>query len=244
MIAGDSSSGTTLARDLSASMTWMTRVKPAYDGSDVDPIVHDQSPRLPHRSRHRRVARHRLCHRAGAGQSRRACHRGGANARRPRRTRRRHPQRRRQRDAGAAQPHRLRRHRAARRGAARAPWQARHPGRQCRRRRPVVAARPYRAEAVERRDGRQRHREFSADPLHGAVAQSNPMPAARCSSPRAPPTRPRPISAPTRRRKRRWKRWCGPGPTKPHRRRSGSTCSIPARSAPGCAPSSCPAKIR
>ena len=62
----------------------------------------------------------------------------------------------------------------ARLGAAlqRTPRQARHSRRQCRRRRPVLAARPYRAEAVERRDGRQRHRELSADPLHGAAAAS------------------------------------------------------------------------
>jgi NAD(P)-dependent dehydrogenase (short-subunit alcohol dehydrogenase family) len=42
---------------------------------------------------------------------RRACRGGGAHARRPGRARRRDPQGRRQRHAGAAQPHRFRRHR-------------------------------------------------------------------------------------------------------------------------------------
>ena len=91
---------------------------------------------------------------------------------RPRRTRRRNPKGRRQRHAGAAQPHRLRGHRAAWRGAARAPRQARHSRRQCRRRRSFLAARPYRAEAVDRRDGDQRTGELPVDPLHGAAAQA------------------------------------------------------------------------
>ena len=65
--------------------------------------------------------------------------------------------------------------------------------------RPVLAARPYRAEAVERRDGGQRHREFPVDPLHGAAAASSPTPAARCSSPRAPRNKAHRLSRPLRR---------------------------------------------
>ena len=58
---------------------------------DLIELAHDQTPRLPYRSRHRRLARHRLCHRARACQSRRACGCPGAHARRPGRARRRDP---------------------------------------------------------------------------------------------------------------------------------------------------------
>ena len=47
------------------------------------------------------------------------------------------------------------------------------------------------------------------------LLRNSPTPAAPCSSPRAPPARRPPISAPTRPRRPRWRRWCGSGPTRP-----------------------------
>ncbi len=151
---------------------------------------------------------------------------------------------RRQRHAGAAQPHRFRRHRPARRGAARASRQARHSGRQCRRGRPFLAARPYRDETVERRDGDQRHREFPVDPLHGAAAQ-------------AIRRRPRGVHHLRRRQQGAGlsrslrglegsarSAGAGLGPRDRDDSRFASICSAPARSAPGCAPRYFPAKTR
>ena len=102
------------------------------------------------------------------------------------------------RDARAARPQGLRRHRPARRRAQRALRQARRPGRQCRHSRRALAARPCRAEGLGRRDRGQRHRQLAPDPLAWIRCCRNPMPAARCSSPRARRGRRAPIGAPTR----------------------------------------------
>ena len=145
---------------------------PCFRRDDDRVYFNDHSPFLPHRSRHRRLARHRLCHRARAGKGRRPCDRGGANAGAgSKNSTMKFALRRRHRDPGAAQSDRFRWHRPAWRGAAGTPRQARHSRRQCRRRRSLLAARAYRAEVVERRDGDQRVGQLPVDPLHGAAAE-------------------------------------------------------------------------
>ncbi len=142
---------------------------------------------------------------------------------------------RRQRDAGAGRSRRPRRAGAARRRAERTLRQARRAGRQCRRARARVAARPYRTEAVDRRDDDQRHREFPADPLHGAAAAQLRRRArgVRLVGRRQQCAR---LYRPLRDVKgRAGSRWCGPGPRRSRPPASAPICSIPARSARACA---------
>ena len=121
-------------------------------------------------------------------QGRRACGRGRAHRRRARGARRRDPGGRRHAPRWCRSTSRTT---TASTGSApalqRALRQARHPGRQCRHSRPALAARPCRAEGLGRGDGGQRHRQLAADPLAWTRCCSAPTPAARCSSPRAPP---------------------------------------------------------
>ena len=62
------------------------------------------------------------------------------------------------------------------------------------------------------------------------------------TSPRRP--KPAPISAPMPPPRQRWRHWRGRGRRKPPAQTCASICSIPARSAPGCAPRCFRAKIR
>ena len=139
------------------------------------------------------------------GKGRRAYRGGGANARRAGGARRRDPEGRRQRNAGAAQPHRL---------------STASPGSvpRCNERHGKLDILVGNA-GVAGPSSPLGHIELK--PWNDVMAVNvtanfqlircmepllrQPTPAARCSSPPAPPTRRRPISAPTRLRRLRWK---------------------------------------
>ena len=142
----------------------------------------------PGRARHRRVARHRPRRGAGARRGRRPCRCGRAHRRRAGGARRRDP--------GAAGgsatlvPLDLKDGAGIDRlGAALYERWGRLDillGNAGDARRDH-AARPSRAEGLRRGDGGQRHRQLAPDPLARSAAPRSPMPAAPCSSRRAPP---------------------------------------------------------
>ena len=109
--------------------------------------------------------------------------------------------------------------------------------------RPLFAARAYRPEAVVRRDGGQRDRQFSAHPLHAAAASpigrgSAVFITSGAASKAAAYVGPYAASkAAPETLARVWR-------TRPRPPLSASICSAPVQSAPACAPPCFPAKTR
>ena len=103
----------------------------------------------------------------------RACHLRGAHRGRAGRNRRRDPEGRRHRHAGAAEPARLRRHRPAGRLDLRALGQAGCVARQCRPAGPADAADPSGAQDLSGSDRRERDGQLAADPLARSAAEAS-----------------------------------------------------------------------
>ncbi len=196
------------------------------------------APRLPHRSRHRRLARHRLCHRARArARPARMSSRWRARRAGSKNSTTRSEGRRRQRDAGAARPHRLRRHRPARRArctsatASSTFWSAM----------PASPAPPRRSAHIELKPW---------DDVMAVNVTAN-FQLIRCMEPllqKSDAGRAVFVTSGAREQGRRLSRalcglegrardaGAGLGQRDRRRRRCASICSTPARSAPACAP--------